>query len=168
MARRFLTAEDVRRAGTSEVVVDESTVVTPQALEVAQQTGVVIRTAGGAWQEPAPDRGPDAEKTRERLPHLPEPADSPDLEPRAIVTAVGRNRPGVLAAITAKVAEQRGNVREVTQRVIEDYFHMVLTVDLEPGASFEAFKTELECLSCPDDFGVRVMNERIFRFMHRV
>ena len=35
-------------------------------------------------------------------------------------------------------------------------------------ASFEEFKTALECLSCPDDFAVRVMNERIFRFMHRV
>lgn len=168
MARRFLTAEDVRRAGTAEIVVDEATVVTPQALEAAQAAGVVIRSGAGAWQEPSPDRGPDAERTRMRLPHLPEPADTPDLEPRAIVTAVGRNRPGVLAAITAKVAEQQGNVLEVSQKVVEGYFHMVLLVGLESGASFEGFKTELECLSCPDDFGVRVMNERVFRFMHRV
>ena len=168
MARRFLTAEDVRRANAAEIVVEEGTVVTPQAQEAAEHAGIAIRAGAGAWKEPAPDRGPDAESTRTRLPHLPEPHDNPLLESTAIVTAVGKNRPGVLAAITAKIAEQKGNVNDVSQKVVEGYFHMILTVELEPGTSFEAFKTALECLSCPDDFGVRVMNERIFRFMHRV
>ncbi len=168
MARRFLTAEAVQRASTPEIVVEEGTVVTPQALEVAQLRGLTIRTGGGAWKEPAPDRGPDAESTRQRLPHLPEPHDNPALEATAIVTAVGRNRSGVLAAITAKIAEQKGNVNDVSQKVVEGFFHMILTVELEPGTSFDAFKTALECMSSPDDFAVRVMNERIFRFMHRV
>jgi ACT domain-containing protein len=168
MARRFLTAEDVLRANAAEIVVDEGTVVTPQALEVAAQRGVAIRAGGGAWKEPAPDRGPDSENTRQRLPHLPEPHDNPSLESTAIVTAVGKNRPGVLAAITAAIAEHKGNVNDVSQKVVEGYFHMILTVELEPGASFDAFKTALECLSSPEDFAVRVMNERIFRFMHRV
>lgn len=168
MARRFLTAEDVRRANAAEIVVDEGTVVTPQALEAAEQAGIAIRAGGGAWKEPAPDRGPDAEVTRRRLPHMPEPRDESALESAAIVTAVGKNRPGVLAAITAKIAEQKGNVNDVSQKVVEGYFHMILTVELEPGTGFEAFKTALECMSSPDDFAVRVMNERIFRFMHRV
>jgi ACT domain-containing protein len=168
--RRFLTAEDVRRAsphGTGEIVVEEGTVVTPQALEAAEQAGIVIRTGSGAWQEPAPDRGPDAGTTNQRLPHLPEPEVELAHESTAIVTAVGKNHPGVLAAITAKIAEQRGNVFDVSQKVVEGYFHMILTVELEPG-TFEHFKTELECMSSPEDFAVRVMNERIFRFMHRV
>jgi ACT domain-containing protein len=168
MPRRFLTADDVRRAGAAEIVVEEGTVVTPQALEAAEQAGITIRTGSGAWNEPAPDRGPDAEGTRARLPHMPEPHDNPALESTAIVTAVGRNHPGVLAAITAEIARQKGNVFDVSQKVVEGYFHMILTVELEPGTSFEAFKTALECLSSPEDFAVRVMNERIFRFMHRV
>ena len=168
MARRFLTAEDVRRASAGEIVVEEGTVVTPQAMEAAEQAGVAIRTGAGAWKEPAPDRGPDAQTTRQRLPQMPEPHDNPALESAAVVTAVGKNRPGVLAAITAKIAEQKGNVNDVSQKVVEGYFHMILTVELEPGASFDAFKTALECMSSPEDFAVRVMNERIFRFMHRV
>ena len=168
MPRRFLTAEDVRHANAAEIVVEEGTVVTPQALEAAEGAGILIRTGAGAWKEPAPDRGPDTETVTRRLPHLPEPHDNPTLESTAIVTAVGRNQPGVLAAITAKIAEQKGNVNDVSQKVVEGYFHMILTVELEPGASFDAFKTALECLSSPEDFAVRVMNERIFRFMHRV
>ena len=168
MPRRFLTAEDVLRASGGEILVDDSTVVTPQALEAASSRGVVIRTGSGSWKEPAPDRGPDAEMMPRRLPHLPEPHDNPTLESAAIVTAVGKNRPGVLAAITAKIAEQKGNVNDVSQKVVEGYFHMILTVELEGGASFEGFKTALECMSSPDDFAVRVMSERLFRFMHRV
>jgi ACT domain-containing protein len=167
MTRRFLTAEDVRAAAGAEIVVDAATVVTPQALEAAEAAGIAIRTSMGEWQEPAPDRGPDAERARSVLPHLPEPEDDPALASAAIVTAVGRNHPGVLATITAAIAEQKGDVHDVSQRVVGEFFHMILTVELAPG-TFESFKTALECLSCPDDFAVRVMNERIFRFMHRV
>lgn len=167
MPRRFLTAEDVLRASASEILVDESTVVTPQAQEAAAARGIVIRTGSGAWKEPVPDRGPDAELAPKRLPNLPEPHDDPRLESAAIVTAVGKNRPGVLAAITAKIAEQHGNVNDVSQKVVEGYFHMILTVEL-PQGGFEGFKNALECMGNPDDFAVRVMNERIFRYMHRV
>jgi predicted amino acid-binding ACT domain protein len=52
--------------------------------------------------------------------------------------------------------------------MIEGYFHMVLTVELSPGAVFGDVKQELECLGGPDDYIVRVMHERVFRFMHRI
>jgi len=168
--RRFLTAEDVRRAGASEIVVEDGTIVTPQALEAAQAAGIAIKRDTDGFPrsaEAAPVARAAASDPVSRA-ALPEPHDNPALESAAIVTAVGKNRPGVLAAITTAIAEHRGNVNDVSQRVIEGYFHMILTVELEPGASFEEFKTALECLSCPDDFAVRVMNERIFRFMHRV
>ena len=42
MPRRFLTVEDVHRANAGEIVVEEGTVVTPQALEAAEGAGIVI------------------------------------------------------------------------------------------------------------------------------
>lgn len=168
MPRRFLTAEDVRRAGSREIQVDPETVVTPQALEAAQAAGVKVVTANGAWTPPSPDRGPDAARALSTLPHLPEPDDNPALETSAIITAVGRNRPGVLAGITGAIAELGCNVLDVSQKMVEGYFHMILTVELGTESSFEELKTRLECMGSPDDFAVRVMNERVFRFMHRV
>jgi ACT domain-containing protein len=165
MSRRFLTAEDVQRADGNEIVVDESTVVTPQASEAARAAGITIRTARGEWTEPVPDRGPDAERAAANLPNLPEPFD--DTASSAIVTAVGRNRSGVLAEITAAIAEASGNVHEVSQKVVEGLFHMILTVELT-GGSFAELKKKLEGLSRSEDLVVRVMNERVFRFMHRV
>jgi len=168
MARRFLTVEDIRLAPGHEIVVDAGTVVTPQALEAAEAAGIAIRSPDGAWREPPPDRGPDAERRMASLPHMPEPEANPSLASTAIVTAVGRNRPGVMAEITAAIAEEQGNIHDVSQKVVEGFYHMILTVELRPEASFDQFKTRLECMGNPDDFAVRVMNERVFRFMHRV
>jgi ACT domain-containing protein len=173
MARRFLTVEDLHRlcakAGTSEISVEEGTIVTPQALEEATRLGVAIQSGGGGYKEPVPDRGPDAEVAQRTLPHLPEPADeSLGQGTGVVVTAVGRNRPGVLAEITGALAEIQANVLDISQKMIEGYFHMVVTVELPPGASFGDVKTKLECLGGPDDYVVRVMHERVFRFMHRI
>jgi ACT domain-containing protein len=171
MKRRFLTADDVRRArgeGASEIALDEATVVTPQALEAAQSLGVALRTARGAYEEPPPDRGPDAEQAARTLPHLPEPEDDPALASAAVVTAVGKNRAGVLSEITSAIATRKGNVHDVSQKVVGDYFHLILAVEFPEGVHFGELKGCLECLGGPEDYAVRVMHERVFRFMHRV
>ena len=168
MPRRFITAEDVRRAG-GDLLAEEGTVVTPQALEAAAAAGVAIRQAGGApYEEPVPDRGPDAEHAVHHLPHLPEPAADVRGMTGVIVTAVGKNRSGVLAEITGALAASNADVRDISQRTVQDYFHLVLTVGLGEAGEFEAFKQCMECLGGQDDYVVRVMHERVFRFMHRI
>ncbi len=168
MSRRFLTSEDVRRASGREIVVDAATVVTPQALEEAERLGLSIRSAEGAWSEPAPDRGPDAQRALHSLPHLPEPAAEEGAPTGVVVTAVGKNRPGVLAEITGALQQAQANVQQVSQRVIGAYFHLILLVELAPESSFHDLKQTLQCLGGEDDYAVHVMHERVFRFMHRV
>jgi len=167
MPRRFLTVQDLERANTRELVVDADTIVTPQALERAREKGITLRTSTGNYQEPTPDRGPDAEVAQRTLPHLPEPELS-DMGPGIVVTAVGKNRPGVLAEITNALATSKGNVLDISQKMTGGFFHLVITVELPQGADFGEIKRCLECLGGQDDFVVRVMHERVFRFMHRV
>lgn len=168
MTRRFITAEDVRRAG-GELVVDEGTVVTPQALEAAAAAGVVLRRSGGqAYADPEPDRGPDADRAVHHLPHMPEPAADPEGRTGVVVTVVGQNRPGILAEVTGALAGAGADVRDISQRTLEGYFHLVLTVALTNPGEFEAFKQCMECLGGEEDYVVRVMHERVFRFMHRI
>ena len=56
----------------------------------------------------------------------------------------------------------------ISQKMIAGYFHLVLTVETAPGTSFAALKQCMECLGGPEDYVVRVMHERVFRFMHRI
>ncbi len=168
MPRRYLTVEDVQRAGGREILVDEETLVTPQALQAAAQAGVSIRTSTGPYREPAPDRGPDAVRAAYSLPSLPEPSETATDATGVVVTAVGKNRRGVLAELTAALAAAGANVHDISQRVIEGYFHLILVVELPPGEAFEGLKSRLECMGGPEDYVVRVVHERVFRFMHRV
>ncbi len=167
MSRRFLTAEDVRRGGGGELVVDAKTVVTPQAQEVARSLGVQIRTQSGAYAEPAPDRGPDAAREQERPQVIPEP-ESEFQGTGVIVTAVGPNRPGVLSEITTVIGNHCASIRDISQKMVDPYFHLVLVCELDEAAAFGQLKGALEALSGQKDYVVRCVHERVFRFMHRV
>ena len=163
MGRRFLTAVDVHRAEGPEILVDVSTVVTPQAQEAARKAGIQLRTADGEWVEPVPDRGPDAAEAKD----LPEPEGSTGPGTTVVVTVVGRNRPGGLAEITGAIGDAGANIDNISQKMIDTFFHLVLTTTL--GAEpFSDLKARLECLGGEDDYVVRVMHERVFSFMHRV
>ena len=121
MTQRFLTAEDVRRLGGPEIVVERGTLVTPQAQEAARIAGVSIRTQDGAWTEPTPDRGPDTGRALESLPQRPEPMGD-DTTTGLVVSAVGRDRPGVLAELTAALAAAGSSVHDISQKAMEGYF----------------------------------------------
>ena len=166
MPRRFLTAEDVRRSREREIVVDRGTVVTPQALEVAGAQGVSIVTSDGPWREPPPDRGPDAGQGAASP--LPEPAADRELGQTVVVTAVGRNRAGILAEITSTIGELGSGIENVQQGVLDGYFHLVLIVGLGETTAFDELKRCLECLGGKDDYVVHAMHERVYRFMHRI
>lgn len=167
MAKRFLTAEDVHRAQTAEIVVDPETVVTPQAQAAADARGIVIRTPDGPWVEPTPDRGPEARYATRALPHLPEPSAGPGDEAGFVVTVVGRDRAGILAEVTSALSSFGCNVQDISQKTVEGYFHLILTVTLPARVSFGDAKAGLEQLG-GGDYVVRVMHERVFRFMHRI
>ena len=171
MTRRFLTAEDVRRMGGPVIQVDAETVVTPQAMEAASAMGVTIQTGGAGaarpYTPPAPDRGPDAGRAMETLAHLPEPF-SYFEGTGIIVTVIGKNRPGVLAEITAYLAAHSCNIHKVSQEIVDNYFHLILTVEMPSGDLFAGLKDGLEAMGSQDDFVALAMHERVFRFMHRI
>ncbi|MEO0661469.1 MAG: hypothetical protein AAFZ87_08030 [Planctomycetota bacterium] len=59
-------------------------------------------------------------------------------------------------------------MRDISQRTVGDFFHMVLTAAVPPGRDFAQVKDTLQCLGGEGDYVVRVMHEKVFRFMHRV
>jgi ACT domain-containing protein len=166
---RYFTLEDLRRAGGRAVLLEEGVLVTPQALAAAREAGIELRTPAGPYAEPAPDRGPEAARTAIHLPHMPEPVDDELHSATGVVlTAVGKNRPGVLAEITACLARHGVNVHNISQKMVEDFFHLVLVLEVPPGTAYSDVKREVECLGGEDDYVVRLMHERVFRFMHRI
>lgn len=99
--------------------------------------------------------------------------DSDPMPNRAVVTVVGRNRPGVVASISTAVASCGGDLADMTQTIVGDYFSLIFVVDLQgvaaKGISFRVFKEKLleeeARLGCVKTL---VMHEGIFSAMHKV
>ncbi len=86
-----------------------------------------------------------------------------------IVTVVGRNRPGVLAEVTSAIAAASGNILDINQKMLEDFFNLIMIVDLAgSGSSFEDFQKGLDALGREKGYSIHVQHEKVFRYMHRV
>ncbi len=89
------------------------------------------------------------------------------LSSRVVVTAYGHDTPGVLAAITAELSASNANVLDVSQKILQGYFTVVLVADFPAGADLGAARDRLAARG--DTFGVRVLlqHEELFEAMHR-
>ncbi|MDT0633185.1 ACT domain-containing protein [Rubrivirga sp. S365] len=86
---------------------------------------------------------------------------------RVVVTAYGRDTPGILAAITAELAASGANLLDVSQKILQGYFTVVLVADLDADADLGAARDRLQARG--DAFGARVLlqHEDLFQAMHR-
>ena len=87
--------------------------------------------------------------------------------PRVVVTAYGRDTPGVLAAITAELAASGANLLDVSQKILQGYFTVVLVADLDADADLGSARDRLQARG--ESFGARVLlqHEDLFQAMHR-
>ena len=89
--------------------------------------------------------------------------------PRAVVTTTGKNRRGIVANIAQAIAEAGGDIVDISQTLVSDYFTMIIVVDTSalalPLADFKARLTRsvqalgAECM---------VMHEEIVNALQRV
>jgi glycine cleavage system transcriptional repressor len=60
-----------------------------------------------------------------------------------VLTVHGGDRPGIVSAVTAVIANRGGNVTDLTTRLTGELYLLVAEVDLPPGADAEALAGEL-------------------------
>ena len=50
---------------------------------------------------------------------------------KAVVAVIGNDRVGILAKVSAALAEKNANIVEMTQSVLDGYFTMIVIVSIE-------------------------------------
>ena len=86
---------------------------------------------------------------------------------KAVVTVIGRDMVGILAKVSATCADANANVIEVTQSVLQDYFAMVMLIDIDKlTVSLEELGENLK--KNVEGMEIHVMHEDIFNSMHRI
>ncbi|MDR0854523.1 MAG: ACT domain-containing protein [Clostridiales Family XIII bacterium] len=86
---------------------------------------------------------------------------------RAVVTVIGKDMVGILAKVSTTCAEANANVIEVTQSVLQDFFAMVMLIDIEKMNKDLTELTKALEENAPG-MTIHVMHEDIFNSMHRI
>ena len=81
----------------------------------------------------------------------------------AIVTVIGRDRVGIIAAVCGKLAELNVNILDITQTILKGNFTMVMSVDAgKANVEFDQLATALEKLGEQMSLSIRIQREDIF------
>ncbi len=88
---------------------------------------------------------------------------------KAVVTVVGHDTKGIIAKVSAKCAEFGGNIVEISQSVLKEYFAMIMVVELSDlSVPFATLVDELRVLGERNCLDIRAMHEDVFNSMHRI
>ena len=86
-----------------------------------------------------------------------------------IVTALGPDRHGLLAAVATTIADCDANVDDVSQTVTGGMFTMIMFVSFSSGeTTLAALQDALAATGERVGLQITVQHEDIFRFMHRI
>jgi ACT domain-containing protein len=88
---------------------------------------------------------------------------------RAIITIIGSDRVGIIAGISAVLAQAQVNILDISQSVIREFFTMIMMVDLAGSPlSFHALRERLTHKGEELSVRVEMQREEIFKAMHRI
>lgn len=88
---------------------------------------------------------------------------------RVVITVLGKNRPGIVAAISHVLGEEGIDIRDITQSIIEDIFTMTMIADMAASAStFVELQERLAAAGKEIGVDVQVQREDVFNFMYRL
>ena len=86
----------------------------------------------------------------------------------AIVTVIGKDKVGIIAAVCIKLAEMNVNVLDISQTILDGKFTMVMAVDAaNANVGFEELDAQLRELGGME-LSIRIQREEIFDAMHRI
>ena len=87
----------------------------------------------------------------------------------AIVTVIGKDKVGIIAAVCIKLAEMNVNVLDISQTILDGKFTMVMAVDAaNANVGFEELAAQLRELGEGMELSIRIQREEIFDAMHRI
>ena len=88
---------------------------------------------------------------------------------KAVVTVTGKDSVGIIASVSALCAEYNGNIIDITQSVLSEYFAMIMLVEVDQlKIPFADFADKLAAAGKEKGLDIRAMHEDIFNTMHHV
>lgn len=86
----------------------------------------------------------------------------------AIMTVTGRDHTGIIAAVSTTCAELQINIRNVSQTIMDDWFTMILHVELPDDLSVTEVNTRMAEVEAQEKLVITTQSQAIFDAMHEI
>ena len=88
---------------------------------------------------------------------------------KTIITVVGKDTVGIIAKVCTYLAENKVNILDISQTIVDGYFNMMMIVDVtDLKKDFTTVCDEMEALGKEIGVNIRCQREEIFEKMHRL
>jgi len=88
---------------------------------------------------------------------------------KTVITVVGKDTVGIIAKVCTYLANNRVNILDISQTIVDGYFNMMMIVDMNESAKpFGDVSDELAQIGEEIGVIIRCQREEIFEKMHRI
>ncbi|MBO5031251.1 MAG: ACT domain-containing protein [Lachnospiraceae bacterium] len=88
---------------------------------------------------------------------------------KTIITVVGKDTVGIIAKVCTYLAENKVNILDISQTIVDDYFNMMMIADMSSSIkSVSEVSDDLDKLGEGIGVIIRCQREEIFNSMHRL
>ncbi len=88
---------------------------------------------------------------------------------QVVLTIVGKDKVGIIAKVSATLAECNMNIININQNIMQDFFNMVLIADMsKANVTLKEAKDKFTALGEEIGVEIRLQSEEIFTAMHRI
>ena len=88
---------------------------------------------------------------------------------KGIITVVGEDQVGIIAKVCTYLAENKLNILDISQTIIQGYFNMMMIIELQNSSKdFWIICDDLENLGKEIGVNIKLQHENIFNKMHRI
>ena len=88
---------------------------------------------------------------------------------KTIITVTGKDTVGIIARVCVYLAKHNVNIEDISQTILQDYFHMMMITDTSRSEKTTAEMAE-DLKKLGEEIGVMIhcQREDIFDMMHRI
>ena len=88
---------------------------------------------------------------------------------RAIVTVIGKDKPGIISKVSTSLAENNVNIEDISQTIVQGNFTMIMLCDISNSKLvLKELKLKMEELGEKIGVSIHVQHEDIFDAMHKI
>lgn len=88
---------------------------------------------------------------------------------KAVITVLGKDKVGIIAAVSRTLAEHKVNILDISQTILDDFFTMIMIADIsDSDVDFGSLKEILAKTGEEIGLEISAQNEEVFQKMHRI